>query len=276
MIPKRDLNKHAKAFLLNGEQKINNAKLIADQNHDYGNAVSLLITASEELVKCVLVESQRLGFDFFNKVPGIDHLFKQHGCRPYVFLMLSGAKILGDTLLDALKKGGEDPAAMMEQLKDIDSAMKKMFSKILEIFKHFHEEIDWYMNLESIRQAGLYVDISPQLLTPSSTSEEEYESTLYRVENLYKVVKGIDDGVPSILDESKESLDDVKGQLSANNDSGYKIIGEKIQYVRKKRNKPFLEIQDFLQEIIVEIEKLKISDAFEKEVNELKERGGFE
>lgn len=171
----------------NSDRHFKVAETIADKK-EFGIAISHLILGSEELVKALIIYLDGEGLQI-RKVKGVQKFFYQHTIRHFfsgIFFLLSNVikpmlqfvnrfkKLLNNT--EARTSMTEFETAMLTNDKIKTEKLTKEWGE--KTAKQYADKFELYyefwMDAETHKQRGFYVDYEDKLFSPSQITEKNY------------------------------------------------------------------------------------------------------
>jgi AbiV family abortive infection protein len=205
----------------------------------YSQAISSSIISIEELIKALVLVLDGSGFEFRN-AKGVGRFFTDHKIRHFTAFLLSGLYVFGDDALTFFLAAKKNPlkllsltALMKLDREQFDLKVKAYFQKRLGFLL---EELDWFADMEKMRQNGFYYDYANNPLT---IDESKYMETIEKLQRVRKA------GLLLINSYSKiesENMDAFKGMLkSLKQNEIYKHLSTAILKTGKNKADPFVE-----------------------------------
>lgn len=220
----------------NAEAKLSDAEDLANKG-SYGTASSLLVTSFEERCKAFTLQMIELGLPLGN-INDIQYIFTQHDFRHYIgFFVECLNEIMTDfdKCLILIKKvnSREELLELVLKPENVDVIKRWLPEKI----DSFIKKIDFYRNIETRRQKGLYVDIYNGI-TPTQTSKQDYENIKLKLNSIHWISSHL-----SIIIEAEWWNKGAEKrsflQYSKARESLPEQVQETIIIVKKKRSKLF-------------------------------------
>lgn len=172
--PKKDYLPLAKECFLNAKNLHNSGKTLYD-NGNIGNAVSLIVLATEESIKAFLFIVESLGKSIKHNNTDLakgllSNHSKKHEVSKYIY-----TSVLYLQEIIPLFQGGID--VIENQLPDkVDEIFSSDFTKKYE---------DWFDNADNLKQRGFYVSyLEKQIVSPNMISNKDYELSLFISNNI--------------------------------------------------------------------------------------------
>ncbi|MBS1527756.1 MAG: AbiV family abortive infection protein [Bacteroidetes bacterium] len=178
-------------ILANSNRNMQAGKLLA-KNGLYGPAISLQITALEEMIKCLIVLMDGNGFQL-RKTKGVHRFFKEHGIRHYTAFILLIVYLFGEDLtakLELLIKAPQQLQYWLELSKDekrIEQWAEKYFGNKMAQLK---SELPFFIDMDRQRTSGFYCDHELDFHSPEMISKEKYEYANLRITKVIALAKG--------------------------------------------------------------------------------------
>ena len=200
----------SKAIVRNSNKKWRAAKKLAILE-EYGGAISFSIISVEELIKAFILAMDGYGFDFRN-MKGVDKFFKDHEIRYTIAFFMFVLSFIWKELQIVLTKI-QNNEIDLEKIGEANSSpedfiKKKKFWGFRKIIA-LKRELDWFSNINKLRQDGMYCDYRDSFKTPLSFTDTDYLIVYDRLLGVREIAKGLVDTF--VYDfESDEKADKVK------------------------------------------------------------------
>lgn len=244
----------SKHLLENAESLYNDAVLLAG-NNSYGRATSMLIHSTEETMKALILFLDSKGFQFRNKVSGINNLFVNHSLRYGLAMIVSVLHVFSEDLNKFLQNVRNDPQSIIELHKNKKVLENKFFEYFKNKIKIVLQEVIWFSKAEFLRQDGFYVDYVNEIKTPLNINKKDYEDVLLRIDGMRTFVTGLIDSFNSEDELFIEQTEELKSQFI--NETWYGHLGKLIDKFKNKKINPLEDLSTVINEFSDEIETKK-------------------
>jgi len=241
-----------KELFLNADSLYNDAKLLAN-NASYGRASSLLIHSTEERMKGLILFLDGNGFQFRNKVNGIDNLFDNHQLRYVVAMFISFLYIFSEDLKYFRNKVINDPSLIFELIENKEKTNDIFQQYAKQKIKIINHEINWFSNLEYLRQDGFYVDYVDEIKTPLHIDKTEFEEVLIRIDGMRNTISEIMQYFETNDDYLLKGILKMKKQLITEN--WYENLGILIKNIKDRKKDPLKDLSILLSGLLQEFER---------------------
>lgn len=240
-----------KELFLNADSLYNDAKLLAN-NASYGRASSLLIHSTEETIKGLILFLDGHGFQFRNKVSGISNLFDNHQLRYVIAMFISFLHIFSEDLKYFRNKVLNEPNFIFELAKNKEKTKDIFLQYAKKKIKIINHEINWFSNLEYLRQDGFYVDYVDEIKTPLHINKTEFEEVLIRIDGMRNTISEIMLYFETNDEFLLKEILKMKKQLIIEN--WYENLGILIKNIKDRKKDPLKDFSNILSEISQEFE----------------------
>jgi len=234
----------------NADSLFNDASTLANSG-SYGHATSLLIHSTEEYMKAFIICLDGNGFQFRNRVPGIDNLFVNHKLRYGLALILTLLAILIDDFKVLLPHIQKTYKLTFDLKRDKEQIQNEIFSYMNLRIQTANQEVRWFSEAEFLRQDGLYVDYVDEIRTPLRITKTNYDETLLRITRLRAFIL---DYISSFNSEEKiitQGLENLKVQFSV--EKWYEKIGRLIELFKDNNKNPLVDLSTLISKFSNEL-----------------------
>lgn len=222
--------------------------LILAKEQQYGNAMSMAIISSEELVKALIILLDGRGFEF-RSVQGMDALFANHQIRYVILYVMLAVSLSTDEMKEYLGKLKADPVAGFSFVNQITTndptALNKLQGYGLELLARLGREFEWFAKVDVYRQQGFYSDYDEQLKTPIEIDSTTYQEALTRLEKVRVVGLGLIETLASSEDLYVNHFTHMRRNLKQN--KVYQKIAASLATLRQTRENPFVVIKQYFE-----------------------------
>ena len=222
--------------------------IILARENQFGNAMSMAIISSEELVKAVIILLDGKGFEF-RRVQGMDALFANHQIRYVIQYAMLVLNIFTEELKTHFIKFKEDPVAGMAFFNGLKANDINFVSKLekygLETMARLIAEFEWFSKVDIYRQQCFYSDYEDQLKTPISIDADTYKQAFLRLEKVRTVgqelIRTLESPDNLYVDHLNNMRRDFKQKKT------YAQIGNSLAVLRQTRENPFVVIRKYFE-----------------------------
>jgi AbiV family abortive infection protein len=244
---KKDCLVYYKEVLQTSESNWKSSLLLAEAGQ-FGNAMSMAIISSEELVKALIILFDGKGFEF-RRVRGMDALFANHQIRYVIQYAMLAINIFMEDFKTYFLKFSEDPVKGMAFFNGLQAKDINMVSQVekygLEIFQRLATEFQWFSMVDIYRQQGFYSDYEDQLKTPIKIDADTYQQAFSRLEKVRAVGLEL---IASLESSEKLYVDHFTNmRRGMKQKKTYVQIGDSLAVLRKTRDNPFVVIRKYFE-----------------------------
>ena len=244
---KKDCLNHYKDVLQTSESNWKSGIILARENQ-FGNAMSMAIISSEELVKAIVILLDGKGFEF-RRIQGMDALFANHQIRYVILYAMLVINIFSEELKSYFLQFKEDPAKGMAFINGIKANDVNFVTQLqnygLETLARLSTEFDWFAKVDIYRQQGFYSDYEDQLKTPIDIDTETYHQAITRLEKVRVVGLEI---INSLISEDEVYVNHFsETRRSLKRKKIYDQIGQSLAVLRQTRDNPFVVIKRYFE-----------------------------
>ena len=244
---KKDCLVHYREVLQTSESNWRSGILLSEAGQ-FGNAMSMGIISSEELVKALIILFDGKGFEF-RKVQGMDVLFANHQIRYVIQYAMLVLNIFMEEFKTYIQKFREDPVigmAFFDGLKANDVNLLSQLEKYgIEMFERLSSEFQWFSKVDLYRQQGFYSDYEDQLKTPIRVDAETYQQAFSRLAKVREVGLEL---ITALESSDKLNVDHFNNmRRSLKQKKTYAQIGKSLAVLRQTRENPFVVITKHFQ-----------------------------
>lgn len=234
-----------KEILENSNSKWHASQKLAEIN-ELGSATSLSIISIEELIKALILLFDGHGFEIRN-IKGVDTLFKNHQIRYFLAFGMSLINIFGNEVINLLNHLIHNPneiKRISDLLKnDNDYILKKLNYYFLRKLIVIKIELEWFSQIDILRQDGFYCDYEDYLKTPLKITPENYNDIIIRLNKVREIGHTI---IEMFEKEDTFTLIEVnKIRRTFKSENYYKKLESQLDKFRRTRKTPFEEIQNY-------------------------------
>lgn len=236
----------------NADSLFNDAQTLAGTG-SYGHATSLLIHSIEEYMKAFILFLDGNGFQFRNRVPGINNIFVNHKLRYGLALVLTLLAILINDFKDLLPNIKKTHHLTFDLKRNKEQIQNEMVTYMNKRIQTAIQEVQWFSEAEFLRQDGLYVDYVNEIKTPLHITKTNFDETLLRITRLRLFIL---DYISSFNSEERnitQGLENLKEQFSV--EKWYERIGGLIELFKDNKKNPLKEFSKLIDNFSNELPK---------------------
>lgn len=244
---KKDCLTYYKDVLQTSESNWKSGIILARENQ-FGNAMSMAIISSEELVKAIIILLDGKGFEF-RRVQGMDALFANHQIRYVIQYAMLVINIFTEEFKTYFLKFREDPAKGMAFFNGIKANDINFVSQLekygLETLDRLTAEFEWFSKVDIYRQQGFYSDYEDQLQTPINIDAETYQQAFSRLEKVRAVGLELITSLESSGELYVNHFNSMRRNLKQK--KTYARIADSLAVLRQTRENPFAVIKKYFE-----------------------------
>lgn len=181
--PKDCLEIYSK-LILNSEVLCKTSQKAAS-SQDYGVATSLMILASEELVKGILLYFKGIGINY-SPIKELRNVFYQHKPKHEIGMLMELLR-----LFEIQMNIEKHNLSKRKGTKFIDKLLNGLnyVHAIIEPIATAGKNLEWWNKADTLKNRGFYVDYNDHVLLPSEIKQETFDEALKILSDLKKRFK---------------------------------------------------------------------------------------